>query len=169
MGITESIIIGVVSGLITGFCALTLSQIFRKIVRPWYESLIYDGIKIEGTWHIEFTDPTHNRNVTFELNQKANTLTGISTHVLKDEKKSGDKIRTYQLSGRIRNRFIDLSGRSIDRTRVGVLTMLFEIIGDGQKMHGYITGYSTLDSELKSLYCVASRTSIASITPQSNK
>ena len=75
MGATESIIVGIVSGLITGSLLFLLGQLFRKAFIPWYREFIYDGILVGGTWYVQSTDPSHHRDITIELTQHALYLT----------------------------------------------------------------------------------------------
>jgi hypothetical protein len=150
---SQSIIIGVVSGLITGSLVFLLSQIIRKIIIPWYQEFIYSGIIVSGTWEVNTLEQKHHRKIIIELKQQAHKLTGISTHIAQDEAVPGDQIRTYILQGKIHNRFVSLTGESVDSKRLGAVSFLLEIVGDGQVMEGHGSAYSTVTSQITGGNC----------------
>ncbi len=120
------------------------SIFLKKIALPWYKRIIYSGVDLSGTWIIE-SDEYDRRDITLEVKQKAGDIEAISTHVLRAENTNdyAEKIRTYTLSGSIKDRFIILTGRPNDPTRVGALALLFEVIGDGQTLKGVGSAYSS--------------------------
>lgn len=160
MNNVDSILFGIISGLLTGFIAFGFSQVIQKIVLPWYLNLIYDGYNVEGTWKVMEGEPNLRRDITFTLQQKAGLVTGISTHVLKDKNQDGDYIKTYTLKGELKERFLTLTSRHVDRQRIGVGTVMIEIIGDGQKMEGCIAAYSSTVSRIVSFRCTAARINV---------
>jgi len=109
----STILLGVVSGLISGYAIYFLAAVFRRVVVPWYTEFIYGGIDIAGTWVLE-SDSYDRRTITLELKQKAAELTGLSTHVLRESRtdvSDGERIRTYCISGNLNDRFVILTGR----------------------------------------------------------
>ena len=102
MGGAATVLLGIASGLITGFLVFGATQVFDKVILPWYRNLVYDGLNVAGTWQVVISDPPLRRNITYVLKQRANIITGFSTHVLKDDNEDGDKIRTYELQGELR-------------------------------------------------------------------
>jgi len=143
MSAYESIILGVVSGLITGLIAFAVSTAIRRVVVPWYRQVTYNGVQISGTWQLEVSEPAHGREVTLEISQRGDIVDGVSTHMLKEQFNNVDRVRTYKVSGTISDRFLVLNGRSTDARRLGAMTVLLEIVGDGQAMEGFVCGYSS--------------------------
>lgn len=84
-------------------------------------------------------EPPHHRDITIET-QHAFTVAGISTHVAKTDQIPGDRVRTYEVHGRIHNRFLSLTGNPTDSKRLGAIHYLLEITGDradnGWMVHG---------------------------------
>lgn len=50
MSLSETIVLGVVSGILTLVFIFLCVIIFTKIVIPWYGSIIYSGIDLSGLW-----------------------------------------------------------------------------------------------------------------------
>lgn len=156
MTITAGVILGVITGVVAGLLLHALTHVIRTIVIPWYRALVYEGVVISGTWYIESPE-YHRRDVTVELEQRADSVSGVSTHVLRNGEKTADRVRAYKVTGHIRDRFLILTGRSTDPTRLGALALFFEIIGDGRKMQGVAAGYSSSQARIISITCVAKR------------
>lgn len=150
-----NILFGIISGLLVGFITVGSSLVYQRIILPWYLEVVYDGYNVEGTWRIVTTEPDIRRDITFRLYQKAGVVTGVSTHVLKDKNAEGDYIKKYELEGELNERFLSLRTRALDRKRIGVGTVMIEIVGDGQKMKGYTTSYSSGSSSIVSIKCTA--------------
>lgn len=158
MNVSQTIILGVISGLLTGFFAYFLSSFMKKVILPWFKKVIYSGIDLGGTW-IVTSEQYDRRDITLELKQNAGELHAISTHVLRDASQGGvgEKIRTYHLDGDIKDRFIILKGRPNDPTRIGALTFVFEVVGDGKTLRGVGSAYSSSMMEIDSRKFIAQR------------
>ena len=55
--------------------------IFKNILLNWYKEFIYSGVKIDGTWNVE-SGSYERRTVVIEISQRANVITGLSTHAI---------------------------------------------------------------------------------------
>jgi len=144
MTASQSIVLGVVSGLISGYALYILAALFRRIILPWYRNTIYKGLSISGTWQLQ-SDDYQRRDITFQINQKADALRGLSTHVLREGQNDrlSERVRTYALDGTIHDRFVIITGRPIEASRIGAMTFLLEVLGDGTVMKGFGSGYSS--------------------------
>jgi hypothetical protein len=156
MNITESIVTGVVSGLLTGALLYLLSRVVQQIVIPWYRELIYTGIDLSGSWEVN-PDPPHARHLYIELIQKANAISGTATHTVKRPEVGGDPTRTYRLHGEVRDRFLWIRGHSTDPKRIGVLCYLLESVGDGNTLRGSLSLYDISRSQVFTTPCTAVR------------
>jgi hypothetical protein len=141
---SSTIILGVVSGLLSGYLIYFFSVFLKKIALPWYKRIVYSGIDLSGTWIIE-SDKYDRRDITIEIKQNAGDISAISTHVLRKpaQNERSEIIRTYLLNGSLKDRFIILTGRPNDPTRIGALTFLFEVVGDGKTLKGVGSAYSS--------------------------
>ena len=117
--ITLPLIVGICSSLIATAAFITLSELSRKVILPWYADKIYRGVRVDGKWmvsKVEEKEINSEKDVfSFELIQKGDRISGIYYH-------NGDdpgELETYELSGRIRDTFfiataIPKSNRLID-------------------------------------------------------
>lgn len=132
-----SIVIGVVSGTLTSALILLAVNVFNKIIVPWYQAVIYNGVVISGSWHWYDKD---NDCVKIELEQFAGEISGIYTYM--NSSQDGET-KNYKVDGRIRDRFVQLNLTSIDPKRLGIISYIFEIVGDGNELRGCSVFYST--------------------------
>jgi len=169
MTASQSIVLGVISGLISGYLIYLLAVLFRRILFPWYRDAVYKGLNVSGTWILE-SDEYDRRDITFEINQKADDLTGISSHVLRagQDEHLSERVRTYVLQGNLNDRFVTITGRPVETSRIGAMTFLFEVIGDGTVMKGYASGYSSSLMKIDSRPFVARRVKETHKVEQSN-
>ena len=149
-------IIGYVGNLLATLTGVAISLAIYKLLIPWYRTITYQGVDISGTWTMS-ANPTHHRDVTWELRQKAATISGISTHVAHTSVATGDRVRTYRLEGRIVNRFLTVTGYPIDPRRMGCISYIVEILGDATKMVGQGSGYSTVECKMIGGECTLTR------------
>ncbi|TSA17858.1 hypothetical protein D4R75_11965 [bacterium] len=165
MAFTESIVIGVVSGILTSACLLLFVQIFRNVVLPWYQSLVYSGLLIEGTW-IATKIPSSTQDVRLELKQKAHHIEGTATYVLNDTMAStSERIRNFRIAGSIRERFVIMTLQHTDRERIGVAAQLLEVTGDGRRMHGGRVFFNVGNDKISLSDITFTREALAIINP----
>ncbi len=134
--------IGVASGVTTS-AILYLALIFIKnIINPWLKNLLYDGIDISGRWYC--SEYLMAQEITIDITQNANRLKGVAIFVTR---KSGnhnqfEDIRSFSVSGTIKDRFANLTLTSNDPKRLGVTNYLLEAVGDGRCLNGVLSFYS---------------------------
>lgn len=52
MDFASSIIAGVIGGIIaTVIWVAVIQLLWKKLIEPWIEELLYQDVKIEGRWH----------------------------------------------------------------------------------------------------------------------
>ena len=143
MSNSETIILGIVSGIITSAVIYLFVIIFNHIVLPWYRAFIYRGVSIDGTWEGELDFGNGNTQVsTAELTQKANAISGNVT-VVKSTNGQIMKTEIMSLSGTVKDRLFNAKLIPVDKKRVGIITVLLEVIGDGSRMRGSTTWYDS--------------------------
>ncbi|MEA1080263.1 hypothetical protein [Marinobacter qingdaonensis] len=152
----EAIGIGVVSGVLSSVLILLLATLIRRVFIPWFRSLIYSGVDVSGEWHC--IDPFMAQEITINLNQDADSVSGTATFTWNrdypDESILDDfeAVRTFNVSGKIRDRFLQVMLTHVDRKRIGVNSYLLEVCGDGRTMKGLFTFYSVRSHELDYIY-----------------
>jgi hypothetical protein len=157
-----AIFVGVISGIITTAVLVALSEVFRRIVLPWYQAITYRGIIIEGEWEIRSVIPDLAAQVaTLELRQQACALSGISTLVVAEspDRQSAryEAVRTFRLSGTINDRLVEISFRHRDVTRLGAGVWVLEVVGDGRRMKGFQCYYDVASERVDSFEVFAQR------------
>jgi hypothetical protein len=151
MSADSSIILGVVSGLLASFLIYLGARLFDKVLLPWYRELIYRGIDISGQWQTKTMHPSGNiEDSVMHVTQKAEKLSCVVTIAKKLASSDDVQIKTYQFTGELRERFVALVGRNIDRRSLGTNVTLLEIVGDGKTMKGCDVWYSTTNKTIQS-------------------
>lgn len=141
----NEIVIGTASGVVSACFLILLGNIFRHIVMPWYRAITYSGIDISGEWHC--IDPTMAQEITFELQQSANAISGVATFTWQEDDtdktpRDIEVVRAFKISGAIQDRFVQLTLRHENTRRIGINSYLLEVVGDGRKMMGVFSFYS---------------------------
>ena len=138
----ESLVVGIVSGIFTTVLLYLITETFKKIVIPWYRQIIYKGVDISGEWVNELKlESGIKQTISASIIQKANNISGDVTMVkMKDGEQYGN-IETFNLTGDICDRFLYAKVLPVDTKRVGIASLLLEIVGDGTKMKGATAWY----------------------------
>jgi hypothetical protein len=165
-----SIAINVISSGIVLIIALT----WNKWLLPWFKSLVYKGIIIDGTWKIEqatqMVDGSNlavQRAIDINLQQNANELTGdasariIETQTITPstqnvETKQSKNLNTviyYDVKGEIKDRFVSLVLRPKEQNKIAYSVLLLEVVGDGNTLKGYRTFYGYKKLKICAISC----------------
>jgi len=150
--ITMNLIVGIVTGLLTASVLLIIKSLFFSSFLPWYRQVMYKGLKISGNWH----SVSHSQKILLEINQHCEYLSGKATVLLSPEafpegireQIDIDDIRTFDVKGKISERFVSLQLNHTDRARLGVISYLLQIDGDGTKLSGKGSWYAPLASSI---------------------
>ena len=102
--IYPALVVGIASSLVATVIFISMSELIRKIILPWYADKIYRGVRIDGEWEIkEFEgkeiESSKKSCVKLSLKQCGEKITGKYSHKLTDE------IDEYILEGRVRDMF----------------------------------------------------------------
>ncbi|TAK65099.1 hypothetical protein [Methylobacter sp.] len=152
--ITWNIVIGVVTGLITASVLLIFKSIFMNSFVPWYRQIMFKGLNLSGSWH----SAVNGQKMLLEIKQSCEKLSGKATvHLMKNDfhesERHGlhlDDIRTFDVIGEVSERFVSLRLKHTDTTRIGIVTFLLQIDGDGTRMSGQGCWYAPLTSKIAS-------------------
>lgn len=146
--VTESIILGIVAGLLTSAVLLITKSIIITVFLPLYRQFMYRGIHINGTWH----HVNSSQKLLLELKQNCEKLSGKATLQWIDSENHFhiESIRTFDVSGCLESRFITLTFRHTDRSRLGIITCLLQVDGDGTILSGQRCWYAPLTTKINS-------------------
>jgi len=143
---TSTIIIGIVTGLLTASLLLIIKSLFINSFLPWYQQTMYKGILLNGSWY-SYLD---NQKILLEITHKCESIIGKATVQLTQENIHIDDIRTFDVTGRIEGRFITLKMHHTNKARLGIVTYLLQVDGDGTKLRGQSCWYAPLASKISS-------------------
>lgn len=142
---TENVVIGVISGLVTASVLLVMKSLLTNTFIPWYRQMIYKGINIEGSWF----QYSYGQKILLELKQKCDSLSGKATILdLSQDYEHYDNIKTYDVQGYIAERFVVLNYTHTDQRRIGQISELLQIDGDGTIISGQASWYAPRASEI---------------------
>lgn len=150
--VSFNIVLGIVTGLLTASVLLILKHLFLNSFLPWYRQTMYKGIDLEGNWYL-YTDT---QKTLLELKQTCESLTGKATVQVNDLNDLSidrhdlhiDDIRTFDIKGSISERFVLLKLQHTNHSRLGIVTYLLQIDGDGTKLKGQGCWYAPLASDI---------------------
>ncbi len=147
LNISESIILGVVSGISTSFVIWICIKIFNRIIIPWYQSITYLGIKIDGTWLgfiTSFNSSKKDEDANFEIliDQKGHKIKGEITVLKNSDGTSDTKLLVFD--GILKDGNLVLSYVAKDKTRMGTGCFVFKLENDAQDLVGKCLYISSL-------------------------
>jgi len=139
-----SILIGIITYVIIQF----LVKFINDVIIPWYQSVIYEGRKIEGTWYgyeAEVKDgdyfPEEESRSTIYLKQKGNKIIGELLLTKQPSKEACRKL--FILNGVFCDNILTLQHRVKDKTTMGVGNSIMKLTDGGKKLKGRCTFISS--------------------------
>lgn len=145
-----NIIVGVVVGIFTYALIQLVVLFFRKVFIPWYQAIIYQGVKIQGTWH-GYSATIENREYvreeepesTIVLKQQSNRITG---ELSLTQQPNGEKCqKLFKLEGIFADNVLILRSKVKESDIMGVGTFIMKIVGEGKEFNGRNTYISASD------------------------
>lgn len=144
------ILVGVCSGLVTGIVILVFTQIWQKILVPWYEQRIYRGVHIDGTWTLEdigAKDSGWSQREILIIKQIAHRLSG--NQLLYPKEDSTEGLRTLELTGEIRDSLVTFQTTNKDPKGLSRGVFLGEVRGGGIILQGEAVFMNVLTDEIQ--------------------
>ena len=77
MDITQTIVLGVVSGILTTFLLFVLSRFVTHWLIPRYQEWRYQGADVNGTWVADYTEVAPERSTNKALTGQSTNRTGM--------------------------------------------------------------------------------------------
>jgi hypothetical protein len=155
--IAGALIWGVVAGVATSALLLLLGEMFKKIVIPWYQGLVYKGVDLRGKWVAQRTFPSGIiYHYSLILKQNANTLSGSMTISKMNSQPGppgghlGDYVQEFEVNGTTWEGFVTLNMTSSDRRNLSFVTSLLQVRNRGQALVGHMAYRSSLIDQVDS-------------------
>ena len=140
--ILSNLSIGVISGLVATFIIVVIGQIWLKIILPWYENLLYQGVRLDGRWVSRARIRDSERETVWQIKQTGHRIKATAVATL-----GPNQGRSFAINGTFRNLILTVTfqrsdaGSVIDRGCVAV-----KLVQNGHQLCGHITHYD-YDSE----------------------
>lgn len=163
--IAGAIVWGVVAGALTSALLLLFSQVFAKVLIPWYQEIVYRGVDLRGQWISHRTDANGiTYHYTLNIKQSAHELSGnmaiakVNSQPNPAAGLSGDYVQPFTVEGRVWEGFVTLQMESTDRRSLSLATSLLQVSDRGQKLVGHMAYRSTRVDQVDSEAITWSRT-----------
>ena len=144
MSTEESIIFGVIAGVITSFVLLLFKTILEKIILPWYKEFIYKGVDIEGNWHNEYIETDTKSKFSLIIIQNAHDIKG--TLIFTQTTTDNEKIVSFQINGKLWEGFLSINLMPDDRKKLSFANSLLKVTKGGSELNGYFT-FRNIDTD----------------------
>jgi hypothetical protein len=145
--------------LISSLLAFVIAFIWQKGLIPFFENIVYKGIRIDGNWTVEQPNNTADgttlsvsRKMSIELVQKASRLSGHATSFYDRNDGTRDTI-FYSIEGEVKDRFVTLFLKCRKKNRMAYSTFLLEVVSDGHLMKGFRNFYGLKEQKINSVSC----------------
>jgi|ERR1700747_47926 hypothetical protein len=130
------VIAGIMAGIFTSVLLLFLTAVITKICLPWYQTLVYEGVDLQGTWTQDFGNETAKYVFHMELKQAAHTLHGSATMV-KSEAGQIKYTQPFTVKGSTWEGCVQLTFRSSGRKSLSWASALAKIGERGDRLTGH--------------------------------
>lgn len=151
MSVSENIILGIVSGLLTSMLAFFLLQIFKSVILPWYQKVTYNGLDISGQWlERHMIAGILNQESTITIRQVSHKIKGEITIVKRGASNEVFKTKHFGFEGSFYDTFINISCWNKDKKQLGTTNYILQIKGNGSSFCGQKCWYDVGTNQIKS-------------------
>lgn len=134
-----SVLLGVVSGIVTAILIGLATLLFKHILIPWFQQLVYQGVNVGGNWHhkAEFqlsATTTQQFEVFLDIEQQAHKVTG-NFHV-RNVVGGTEYTNYYKLKGVVKDNYLQFTYTAQRSDRTGLGSFLLRVAHGGTKLIG---------------------------------
>lgn len=133
----ESLISGVVSGLLVAVVVVIFRGVWKEILVPWFEERVYKDARIEGEWFSLYPKWSDRRQEAITLTRHGHAVAG--TIVCTTGKDEGER---YDVTGSFRNMILPLVYETSDRQKTDRGTITLKLVGNARRFRGIVAAYS---------------------------
>jgi hypothetical protein len=151
-GIFGTVFWGVVAGVISPPIVATILLVLGKIFLPWYQSKVYQGVDLSGTWVFRQSLGGIQYDYRMVLTQKVHKLDGTKTLTKSGASAGprGDYSQGFKVSGSTWEGFVILNMKSDDRRSLAFATSMLQIRDRGNSLVGQLVYRSSQVDEVGS-------------------
>lgn len=150
MNATDTIILGVASGIMTTVVLYLLGRLLTGVVIPWlYGQLFYRGVDLTDEWETTTsTGSDSTQTLVVSIKQKGHRIHGQLQKISSVAGKIEDT-KILDIKGEIKDRLIIASLAAKTRKQVTAACMALEVKGDGSVMTGILAGYDAKEADIR--------------------
>ena len=144
-----NLIWGIVAGILTSGVLLLMGLILKRIIIPWYQALVYQGVDLEGIWVQTLDTEWAQYHYQLTLKQHAHALKGLMT-ITKSGSKGSDYVQNFDVIGSAWEGFVTINMKSTDRKSLSFATALLKVGNRGAFLEGHMSYRGSTSSEVES-------------------
>ncbi|NEM98202.1 hypothetical protein [Pontibacter burrus] len=143
-----SIFLGVFSGILTSIIIWAFVKLFRKVLIPWYQQIIYRGINISGEWtcSVDFPGGVHTDQM-ISLIQKGHKVQGTFITKTTAPNREGST-NSFRAIGEVFDNYVDIEYNIIDKRYIGRGSFMFKVLEGGEKLQGGLVAIDRISSNI---------------------
>ena len=146
----ETIVLGVVSGILTTSVLYLIGLVFKNHIIPWYQGVTYKGVDINGTWVANLEVDNIKAKLEMTIRQRAHFLRGDTTLIQGKDLNKPSSIVNMEMKGGVWEGFVTLNMQSKDRSRLSYSTSLLQVVNGGAALKGSYVWRSIRSDEISS-------------------
>ena len=133
MEIGLSILIGVLTGILSAMVVAVISNIYKYMVLPWFQTKVYQGVSLEGKWNGSMQMGDVKWGMGLVVKQKGSKVSGSLTAKSEDPK-AKKKETEMSFEGNIYNGYLIISCIATDPHDISFGAMILKV--KNKKMTG---------------------------------
>ncbi|APE00821.1 hypothetical protein BM526_02475 [Alteromonas mediterranea] len=148
----ETIILGVVTGIITTVILFLLNKLITLWLLPLYQEWRYQGADVAGTWIADLNDQkdtTVKTKYSLNIIQKAHTLSGTLHFEFKSEQKNF--ATDFYVIGEYWEGYFTMTFKSVDRRRFSRASMVMKLVDGGGAMVGHFSFRNVVEDSVNTV------------------
>jgi len=151
---TIDIVVGILAGILTTGILVLATYLIKKILIPWYQSVVYRGIIITGTWHAvldpKVTSADRRIENDMKVTQKGHIVRGVMTKRTTNIPTGKVLSEAFIMEGQLRDRLFYAIVYPKDKGRLSALAFLYQVEGSGDRLVGQRIFYHVQENKIES-------------------
>ncbi|HHF2855184.1 TPA: hypothetical protein ACPJZ8_004408 [Vibrio diabolicus] len=139
----NSVVAGIVAGLITGVLIWLFRVVWLSILKPLTEDLLYKGVRIDGLWFSELVDTDSIHKEEISVVQRGNSISGTIKTL-----EGQDKGSSYRFTGSFKNLILTGTYESTSKYMTDRGTFTLKLSDNGGELKGVTTYVGDTDGSL---------------------
>ena len=139
----DNLVIGIVSGLVTGILIWLFRSVWIKILSPMLEDFLYSGVRIDGRWNAKLEDVVSTHKEEIIIKQWGNRINGTIKCI-----EGQDQGNNYIFEGNFKNLILTATYESTNKYATDRGTFTVKMEDNGKTLKGHTVYLGDTDGEL---------------------